>query len=124
MIYTKEQTAANRKKWVEALRSGKYKQCKNKLRKTDLEVIRHCCLGVACDISGLGKWASNNSFTITGDLDWVTNYPPVSVTRWLGLSDAYGSYINSNLAAQNDKGLTFKEIADIIESEPEGLVEV
>jgi len=33
-------------KWVKALRSGKYKQGRNRLRKKD----RFCCLGVLCEL--------------------------------------------------------------------------
>lgn len=40
-------------KWLEALRSGKYKQGRYGLRSED---DRFCCLGVLCDISGLGEW--------------------------------------------------------------------
>ena len=42
----------NAKKLVAALRSGRYRQARTKLRKAD----RYCCLGVACEISKLGKW--------------------------------------------------------------------
>jgi hypothetical protein len=45
-----------KQKWVEALRSGKYKQGKQALRnKADC----YCCLGVLCELSGLGKWQDN-----------------------------------------------------------------
>lgn len=37
--------------WAEALRSGKYKQGKKALKyKTSAGVVRHCCLGVLCDL--------------------------------------------------------------------------
>ena len=36
----------NIEKWIESLRSGKYKQIKNQLQRPN----GHCCLGVACDI--------------------------------------------------------------------------
>lgn len=40
------------RKWIDALRSGQYKQGQKKLRDGDA----FCCLGVLCDISGLDKW--------------------------------------------------------------------
>ena len=43
---------ANIKLWVDALRSGKYQQARGALKTGDA----YCCLGVACDISGLGTW--------------------------------------------------------------------
>ena len=42
----KESQITNLKKWVEALRSGKYKQGKYRLKTNDY----HCCLGVLCDV--------------------------------------------------------------------------
>lgn len=40
-------------KWLEALRSGRYKQGQFRLRS---ENDKFCCLGVLCDISGEGEW--------------------------------------------------------------------
>ena len=48
MKFTKKQQKANRKKWVAALRSGKYKQGKGQLYDNLDE--KYCCLGVACDL--------------------------------------------------------------------------
>lgn len=39
-----------KKRWVKALRSGKYKQGKNYLRRQTPEGDRYCCLGVLCEI--------------------------------------------------------------------------
>lgn len=35
-------------KWVDALRSGKYRQCRNQLRSDDREA--YCCLGVLAEL--------------------------------------------------------------------------
>lgn len=48
---------------VAALRSGKYKQGRNQLRYGD----KFCCLGVACDISGLSEWTKGDSYKYLGD---------------------------------------------------------
>ena len=106
----------NAKKWVAALRSGKYKQGKGKLRHEG----RYCCLGVACDISGLVAWEHNSyddeEYELTSQ-----------IKNWLGLNTSVGSYYESTtlltLVALNDSGKSFSEIADIIESEPDGLFE-
>ena len=45
-------------KWAEALESGKYEQTTGRLRKGN----KHCCLGVACDLSHLDRWTSNNFY--------------------------------------------------------------
>ena len=52
-----------KEKWVNALRSGKYKQGKGRLR-TCVEATvdepnpdwKYCCLGVLCDLMEGGKW--------------------------------------------------------------------
>lgn len=46
----------NMQKLVDALRSGEYEQVSGTLRK----LSGYCCLGVACDISGLGAWEAND----------------------------------------------------------------
>jgi len=44
-------------KWVSALRSGAYQQGHGTLRRGDA----FCCIGVLCDVSGLGEWAGSES---------------------------------------------------------------
>ena len=48
---------ANAKKWVRALRSGKYKQGREWLRAGDT----FCCLGVACELAIKAKVISRTS---------------------------------------------------------------
>jgi hypothetical protein len=48
--YTLRQQKANRKLWVKALRSGKYKQGTKVLRSAD---NAFCCLGVLCAVAGM-----------------------------------------------------------------------
>lgn len=57
MALTKKQIA-NRKKWVDALRSGKFKQG----RKTLNQANKFCCQGVACELfkdDVNGEWGKN-----------------------------------------------------------------
>jgi hypothetical protein len=81
----------NIRKWVDALRSGEYGQTTGKLRRDD----SFCCLGVACDLSPLGKWESLSS---VGNLLYVLhktdeegekiaheNDLPHRVADWLGI---------------------------------------
>jgi len=134
-MYTAEEQAANRKKWIAVLRSGEYQQANGKLRDGD----KFCCLGIACDISGLGEWiAYGNQETEDNilygykiidrgycDLYLPKETLPVMVMDWLGItvngllshsSDYCGVQIVS-LADANDEGMSFEEIADIIESD-------
>lgn len=117
MQWTPEEQAEHRKLWVEALRSGRYEHATKQLRNGDA----FCCLGVACDISGLGEWSGQETPFYLGDNRML----PSGVRDWLGVSGRLGGYGLRNrtyLADLNDDGTTFSEIADIIESAPEGLI--
>lgn len=126
---------ANAKKWVQALRSGEYKQITGRLKTTS----GHCCLGVACElfkkeypkllIESLPKTDDyDHEYVPDYNQDWYTfngkaNTLPFLVKDWLGLVSPTGTYrgFHESLIKLNDTGSTFLEIADKIESEPEGL---
>ena len=57
MVWTKEQQKAHRKILIEALRSGDYAQTRNHLKDDN----GHCCMGVGCEISGLGEWQEQDT---------------------------------------------------------------
>jgi|GEM_PF-863083 len=109
----------NAQKWVDALRSGKYKQGKHRLRTGDT----FCCLGVACDVlkkEAKLRWLKRNAgqddeaYVIGGkDADL-----PLSVMQLLGIKTANGSLPQQEtLAGFNDyRNATFQQIADLIES--------
>lgn len=126
--WTKEEQAAHRKLWVEELRSGRHRQGQKVLRQIDGSM---CCLGVACIVSGLTDgWHDDHDGGLCPVIEGIRKskfYAPSEVRSWLGLTDdAGGFYVNGDrraLADLNDGGSTFAEIADVIESEPEGLVE-
>lgn len=117
LIKSKIMLNDNAKKLVKALRSGKYKQGQDWLRIGNT----FCCLGVACDLyrKEFGtKWDKRDMFF--GE-DTVL---PIEVQEWFGFSDEEGSWSKEDhcsLISMNDMGKSFKEIADKIESEPEGL---
>lgn len=87
-MYTQEQIEANRKTFLEALRSGKYPQSTQRLRRED----GFCCLGVACDVSELGTWAIYRPEFQLGVavLEYLgeNSVLPVSVQDWLGMDDS------------------------------------
>ena len=111
-------------KWLEALRSGRYKQGKFRLRNNRDEF---CCLGVLCDISGEGEWT--HTCDISGEGEWThtrckgysywkegkeadVNVLPLFVSNFANLTDVEEEV----LIDKNDgDGLSFKEIADWIE---------
>jgi len=99
---------------VAALRSGKYTQTNGQLRDGDA----FCCLGVACDISKLGEWNGNKYFSEEGIL-------PNEVRDYFGFYNSNGGvrdyHTESCLSELNDKGQSFIEIADFIETNWERL---
>jgi len=109
----------NAKKWVKALRSGKYKQTTCTLQDEE----GFCCLGVGCVVfeeeTGIPLPTNKNGFYNDGNLssDFTV------VKDWLGLSSDEGRFgTDSSLVKLNDNcGFSFEQIADVIESEPFGL---
>lgn len=63
MKLTLKTIKANRKKWIKALRSGKYRQIQSELRQAvadiDGEPVGYCCLGVA--LEACRSWKRNKS---------------------------------------------------------------
>ena len=112
----------NAKKWVAALRSGKFRQGRGRLAKRDKSKhIQYCCLGVACRVyeQETGKTISMNG-TRCGDevkfFDGEADLLPSSVADWLNIKDSSGDFGTTSLMSLNDKSkLSFKEIADEIE---------
>jgi hypothetical protein len=101
----------NAKQWVSALRSGEFKQARGALRGKD----GYCCLGVACVV------AERDGVSLEADWDDM-GYLLENVQAWLGLRTKSGAlFVGDSLARLNDSGQSFVEIADVIESEPEGL---
>lgn len=95
--------ASLKAKWIEALRSGKYKQGRLKLRdKTDC----FCCLGVLCDISGVSEWEENGQHY---SYDGALCLPPSLLRNQLTPEAGHA------LMAMNDySGMSFPDIADWI----------
>lgn len=108
--------------WVEALRSGEYKQGKRYLANDG----KYCCLGVACELAikdgvPIERGEESGRAFYAGD-DATLAFP---IREWLGLDTSEGGYRrnghDTSLAKRNDDGATFEQIATIIESAPEGL---
>ena len=116
-------------KWVEALRSGQFKQGKGVLKNQ----AGYCCLGVLCEISGLGKFETSyndhyNCFVFReADGPKACNYLPPQVQAWAGLRNhnpAIPSKVDTpaaQLAKMNDDGATFDELATLIDANWEHL---
>lgn len=83
-------------KWINALRSGRYKQCKGRLKKGD----GYCCLGVLAKVQGCKLPMA------AGILNG----------RYSGYAAGLESHSQSKLAGLNDNDdYSFKDIATFIE---------
>ena len=102
----------NRKTWIAALRSGAYTQVKNALRTP----FGFCVLGVACQISGVGKW--DNGFYITESFDEKPWIVPEEVLHAfaLDINNVDDTQFLAAITRANDAGVRFVELADEIES--------
>lgn len=131
------------KKWVKALRSGKFKQGQGTLKQFNKRgEARHCCLGVLCELYNSEmkknkkktlpeKIFNNDSEFLYGCSKFGTKtYDlPKQVKEWSGVKNALGQFYNKDdqyndiqtLADLNDSGLTFKTIANTIEKNWESL---
>lgn len=90
-------------KWIAALRSGEYKQGRDRLRCGNT----FCCLGVFADVAGF-KWRSDDNVIIPRTLSTASHYLPGTV---LPID------FQRMITRKNDTGTTFAQIADIIERE-------
>jgi hypothetical protein len=98
------------KKWIAALRSGRYKQAKGFLN-TDNGY--YCCLGIGCELFIDEEQKRRNTI---GNLFGRLPCDQPKSPEWLINFDHYffiktGEYISN----YNDRGETFNEIADMIE---------
>ena len=101
-----------KKKWIEALRSGKYKQTKGRLHDDN----GFCCYGVLCDIISPNEWVKCN--TGCGD----TFYRFQGANSMMPDNDILKQVMKTHkcpacLAAMNDRGRSFNEIADVLQKE-------
>lgn len=109
--------------WIDALRSGEYKQGQNRLRLRD----EFCCLGVLCDLHQkenptLGRWVYGYAYASAPNQHTNVQFEgkllPFMVAKWSGLND-HDPYLNDKNRASslNDAGMSFPQIADLIEKE-------
>ena len=131
-------------KWVNALRSGKYRKGRNRLctiRKNGSK--NWCCLGVLCDLYNAENpdalkssivfdgWTRKNVVRYNDGFGLTTIATlPNTVARWAGIAAKNGQFINQHtsqgtcLAELNDckrSKRSFKRMADIIENNWEQL---
>jgi hypothetical protein len=111
-----------RRHWVEALEYDGYEQAQSRLRVDD----RYCCLGVACDVSGLGDWEARGQVDEVNAQWYVVPLglkapirPTVAESASLmpmPVAEALGVPTNAQteLTSLNDNGTPFKAIAAVL----------
>lgn len=104
-----------KQKWINALRSGNYKQTYGRLKHNDA----FCCLGVLCDISQLSSWEKEEPLFGIGireryivDHEQAYTKLPSIMKFSYGISDLD----EIHLIKMNDSGRSFEEIAKYIEN--------
>ena len=118
----------NVKLLIEALRNGGHRQVTGQLHNVTDGVDGYCCLGVACEV--YLKHNPNPDAVITHSngtrayFGKTTDLPEV-VRKWYGFDMHDAGYEGSeqSLMNDNDSGKSFAYIAEIIESNPHGLLE-
>jgi hypothetical protein len=120
-------------RWIAQLRNGEIKQWVGSLGVSN---GARCCLGVLCDIAI--KDGIIDPPTLIPDTDDTDDVPytleygqyvgqlPSAVQKWAGMHSTDGSFRlntegNTSLTTLNDHGMTFAEIADLIETFQEQL---
>lgn len=101
-----------KQKWINALRSGEFKQGDGVLLDEGNDEPLHCCLGVGCIVLGL-KPNENGNFpddSQTDKFDGIAFPTPRQLKR-MGISKQAAV----KLADMNDDNCTFDEIAKHIE---------
>ena len=117
------------------LRSGKYKQGHRRLKVMLPDgTFEYCCLGVLCEMAVEADviepsfadehWdMTDEEFAELHTFEGHTGILPLEVMRWAGMSYQNGSFLggDDSLSWMNDRGHTFVEIADTLETEFDNL---
>lgn len=126
-------------RWVEELRSGKYKQGRQHLKREINGETQHCCLGVLCELfTDDGGWEAADLFNVGAQAFNVdgkphAGIPPQGVVERAGLNNATcwlpadkelkiaGRNYTSLTEANDTLAMTFTDIADFIQKNWEQL---
>jgi hypothetical protein len=135
---------ANMQKWLDALRSGKFKQGRAWLvQERAGGNYQHCCLGVGAEVMGCKKVSGSYIGYRFKESGVLTRFPGIEFADWLGIEtsdrlkwmptlnatvDQIHSVVSSkgrdltvngyglvSLSVLNDEGYSFTEIADLID---------
>ncbi len=100
-----------KERWLEALRSGKYQQAKNFLRRDE---THFCCLGVLCDVVDSSRWEpleAGPGYKHTHGHHGAIRYLP----DWIARQGGFNEEVLDKAMSMNDKGKSFADIANFLE---------
>jgi hypothetical protein len=113
-------------KWIEALRSDKYRQTGGVLHTQDsVGVSKFCCLGVLSEIAyqeGViqrERQPEGSEYRYGTGEKWDVAFLPHAVCEWAGIENRAGQYGPESFQAlvdHNDNGDSFLDIANVIEA--------
>lgn len=112
--------------WVEALKSGEFEQCKGKLEKNG----NYCALGVLSVLALVNGQCTYNDLGNGGRFDNKRFSLSYNVMKWAGIAQDEERYFKKScqkveivfkgqvttIAALNDRGMSFFDIAKIIKA--------
>jgi hypothetical protein len=104
-----------KQRWLDALRSGKYRQGSRVLRS---ESNKYCCLGILCELVDPTGWRRVPVPSLSGmAYEYVTGESHNMSMPSLRTLDSAGldAEIAEQLARWNDDGMSFSDIAKYIE---------
>ena len=103
---------ALKKKWLAALRSGRYRKGELSLRAASEHGghSKYCCLGVLCEVSGATWNRGSGTYEYKGYEEW--SVLPMNLMKYSDISKSEEEF----LVKMNDiDGKSFRQIADWIE---------
>lgn len=105
-VASKKLPESFKKMWLEALRSGEYKQTDGTLCKKIGDRYEYCVLGVAAKIGSCQDIIDKGFITSKQGVKHTDNFPKILTGE---------TKLTEGLAEMNDEGRTFEELADYIE---------
>lgn len=106
-------------KWIEFLRNNPGKQGKGCLGKIKEGVEQMCCLGAAGLIAGVCHWDGDALVTSENNILFLSG----NAYKSIGLRNVSGKSVDGNndkcLSYLNDEKMTWPEIADLLEENPD-----
>lgn len=107
-----------KRRWLVALRSGRYQQGRHALRQRTPEGgLEYCCVGVLCNVISPDAWTQPRHDGTKQVFDWQSKGVVANAVQSAGLTHVgLRDNVFRKLAGMNDdEGFSFETIADWIE---------